>query len=89
MLARCDPGSAERLLDDSIAGSRIIAVCDAFDAMTSTRSYRQPMGMDVALEELKRHAGTQLDAAVVEAFCTVLLAHRSPDEKSHVSVVNG
>jgi HD-GYP domain-containing protein (c-di-GMP phosphodiesterase class II) len=50
-------------------GSRIIAVCDAFDAMTSTRPYRGAMDEEAALSELERHAGTQFDEAVVEAFC--------------------
>jgi HD-GYP domain-containing protein (c-di-GMP phosphodiesterase class II) len=50
-------------------GSRIIAVCDAFDAMTSDRSYRQAMPVDAALDELNRHAGTQFDATIVETFC--------------------
>jgi diguanylate cyclase (GGDEF)-like protein len=51
-------------------GSRIIAVCDTFDAMRSDRSYRPRVGVDEALAELKRHAGSQFDAAVVDAFCT-------------------
>jgi two-component system cell cycle response regulator len=50
-------------------GARIIAVCDAFDAMTSERPYRGPTDVDAALTELKRHAGTQFDPVVVEAFC--------------------
>ena len=48
--------------------SRIIAVADAFDAMTSSRSYRERIGKDKALEELRRNAGTQFDPAVVEAL---------------------
>ena len=59
-------------------GSRIIAVCDAFDAMTSKRLYRRPMSTGAALEELKRHAGTQFDAEVVEAFCRDSSLHESP-----------
>jgi diguanylate cyclase (GGDEF)-like protein len=51
-------------------GSRIIAVCDTFDAMSSDRSYRPRVGVDEALQELKRNAGSQFDAAVVDAFCT-------------------
>jgi diguanylate cyclase (GGDEF)-like protein len=50
-------------------GSRIICVCDSFDAMTSDRRYRRPIGIDAALEELKRNAGTQFDATVVSVFC--------------------
>jgi diguanylate cyclase (GGDEF)-like protein len=50
-------------------GSRIIAVCDTFDAMSSDRSYRPRVGVDEALQELRRHAGTQFDRAVVDAFC--------------------
>ncbi len=48
--------------------SRIIAVADAFDAMTSSRTYREQIGKEKALEELRRNAGTQFDPAVVEAF---------------------
>ncbi|MBC7341057.1 MAG: HD-GYP domain-containing protein [Clostridia bacterium] len=49
-------------------GSRIIAVCDAFDAMTSNRPYRAAMSPLAALEELKASAGTQLDPTLVQAF---------------------
>jgi HD-GYP domain-containing protein (c-di-GMP phosphodiesterase class II) len=50
-------------------GSRIIAVCDAFDAMTSPRVYRRSISVEEALEELRSHAGSQFDETVVEAFC--------------------
>jgi two-component system cell cycle response regulator len=59
---------------DSLAGediplvARIIAVCDAFDAMTSTRPYRRALSVEEALAELRRCAGTQFDPAVVAAF---------------------
>jgi two-component system, cell cycle response regulator len=59
-------------------GSRIIAVCDAFDAMTSDRSYRPAISTDAALDELKRHAGTQFDATVVEEFCNTISLHTIP-----------
>jgi two-component system cell cycle response regulator len=49
-------------------GARIIAICDAYDAMTSTRPYRAAMSREVALDELRRCAGTQFDPAVVDAF---------------------
>ena len=53
-------------------GSRIIAVCDAFDAMTSDRPYRAPMDEESAVGELRRCAGTQFDPEVVESFCAAL-----------------
>ena len=49
-------------------GARIVAVCDAFDAMTTERPYRQPMPEGEAIAELRRCAGTQFDPMVVEAF---------------------
>jgi PAS domain S-box-containing protein/diguanylate cyclase (GGDEF)-like protein len=52
-------------------GSRIIAVCDAYDAMTSDRPYRTAMSAETALCELKNNSGTQFDPAVVEAFVAV------------------
>jgi len=50
-------------------GSRVISVADAYDAMTTDRPYRKALGRDIAMEELRRCAGTQFDPIVVEAFC--------------------
>jgi two-component system, cell cycle response regulator len=50
-------------------GARIVAVADAFDAMTCDRPYRRATTHAHALAELRRCAGTQFDATVVEAFC--------------------
>ena len=50
-------------------GARIIAVCDAFDAMTDDRPYQPAVPLDEALAELRRCAGTQFDPTVVEVFC--------------------
>jgi hypothetical protein len=56
---------------DGLAGeaipieARIVTCCDAFSAMTTTRSYRKAMSTEAALEELRRCAGTQFDPAVV------------------------
>jgi len=47
---------------------RLIAILDAFDAMTSYRSYRRPMGINEALEEIQRCAGTQFDPELAEKF---------------------
>jgi diguanylate cyclase (GGDEF)-like protein/PAS domain S-box-containing protein len=58
--------------------ARIIAVCDAYDAMLSDRPYRSARESDAALEELRRCAGAQFDPEVVEAFAEVLL-EREPE----------
>jgi HD-GYP domain-containing protein (c-di-GMP phosphodiesterase class II) len=61
-------------------GSRIIAVCDAFDAMTSERPYRPAISVDAALEELRSNAGTQFDAAIVEQLCNTTSLLTTPPE---------
>lgn len=48
--------------------ARLVAVVDAFDAMTTTRSYRAPRTAADAMDELTRHAGLQFDPDVVTAF---------------------
>ena len=48
--------------------ARIIAVADTFDAMTTDRPYREALKGDDAAMELKKHAGTQFDPQIVEAF---------------------
>ncbi len=52
--------------------SRILAVADAFDALTSTRPYRQAMSYKEALEELERNKWTQFDGRAVEALIRVI-----------------
>src|SRR5262249_29633852 len=53
-------------------GARIIAVCDAYDTMTSSQPYRRARSDDEALEEVRNAAGTQFDPAVVRALCAVV-----------------
>ncbi|HSZ48965.1 MAG TPA: HD-GYP domain-containing protein [Streptosporangiaceae bacterium] len=52
--------------------ARIIAVADAFDSMTSTRSYREAKTIPEAVSELKKGADTQFDPLIVEAFIAAL-----------------
>jgi putative nucleotidyltransferase with HDIG domain len=52
--------------------ARIVAACDAFNAMTTTRSYRKALPLDVAVEELRRCSGTQFDPRVVDALVVVI-----------------
>ncbi|MFN8110121.1 MAG: HD-GYP domain-containing protein [Thermoleophilia bacterium] len=65
---------------DGLAGegipveSRIVAACDTWHAMTSSRSYRQAMSFDVALAELHTVAGSQLDPVIVAVLARLVVA---------------
>jgi diguanylate cyclase (GGDEF)-like protein len=66
-------GYPDQLMGEEIPlGARIIAVCDAFHAMTSDRPYRPAVPVQEALEELRRCASQQFDPAVVHAFARVV-----------------
>ncbi len=54
------------------AEARVLAVADAYEAMTSPRPYRKQMTTDEAIVELRRYAGIQFDPEYVEIFCKVL-----------------
>jgi HD-GYP domain-containing protein (c-di-GMP phosphodiesterase class II) len=64
--------------------ARIIAVADTWDAMTSDRPYRKALDRQIAIDEMKRSSGTQLDPTVVSAF---LRAVERGEESAKVSVV--
>lgn len=57
--------------DDIPLEAQIMAVCDTYDAMTSTRAYRSSMPSDYALQEIQRVSGTQFNPAVAEAFLSI------------------
>ena len=63
--------------EDIPIGATIIAVCDAFHAMISTRPYSDRIAVIDALAELRRCSGSQFDPRVVPAFCE--LVDRAPD----------
>lgn len=66
-------GYPSGLKGDSIPlEGRLLAIADAYDAMTSPRPYRQQQSAQQALEELRRCAGTQFDPELVELFCTLI-----------------
>jgi HD-GYP domain-containing protein (c-di-GMP phosphodiesterase class II) len=64
---------------DGLAGpsipleARIIACCDTWNAMTTTRSYRAALPVHVAVREIRANAGTQFDADVVDAVLAVVV----------------
>ena len=57
-------------------GSRLIAIVDAYDAMTTDKPYRPAMSRERALAELYAHAGTQFDPHLVRDFCLLSDQHR-------------
>lgn len=87
---------------DGLAGAgipfeaRVLAICDAFEAMTNTRRYRPALSTVQALAELKRCSGTQFDPQLAESFCRMVvrmhghalskrsvLVRRTPNVESH------
>jgi diguanylate cyclase (GGDEF)-like protein len=72
-------GYPDGLRGDAIpAGSRVLLVADAFDAMTSNRPYGSPFPPEMALTELRLGSGRQFDALCVDALAAHLAEH--PDE---------
>ena len=66
-------GYPDGLAGDAIPlGARIICACDAYNAMTTTRPYKQAMPRGAAVAELARNRGTQFDPAVVDALLAEL-----------------
>ncbi len=63
---------------------RLLAVCDTFDAMSSTRAYRSAMPRHEVLAEIKRSAGTQLDPELVAHFLTLDLAEYDAALSQHL-----
>jgi len=68
-------GYPDRLCGEAIPfGARIVAITDAFEVMTSHRSYQTTRKPEEALTELRRCAGTQFDPVLVDRFCTSMEA---------------
>jgi len=63
-------------------GARIIAVADAYDAMTTSRPYRKNMSHEAAVKELIEHRGQQWDPYLVSAFIDVVAVPRNTTKYS-------
>jgi diguanylate cyclase (GGDEF)-like protein len=60
-------------------GARIVAVADAYHAMVHDRPYKEALTHEGALDEIRRHAGTQFDPVVVDVFCRIYDQAVPPD----------
>jgi len=72
---------------------RIICLADCFDAMTSSRTYRKALPLEVAMTEIQRCSGTQFDPALADAFLRIgaeqfreVLAHHQERAKEFIEV---
>jgi HD-GYP domain-containing protein (c-di-GMP phosphodiesterase class II) len=74
--------------NDIPLGARIVAIADAYDAMTHDRPYKRAMSHDNAIKELRRHAGTQFDPELVTLFCD-LFAGRAPAPDPTILAMTG
>ena len=64
---------------------RILAIADAYDAMTSDRPYRKALSHEVAIAELKKFAGTQFDPDMVQMFIDLLGLKPGSGYKSYLA----
>lgn len=83
-------GYPDGLVGEAIPiGARVIAVCDAYDAMLADRPHRAARTPEEALDELRASAGTHFDPAVVAAFAVVLArADRAPAPRMSAAVLH-
>jgi HD-GYP domain-containing protein (c-di-GMP phosphodiesterase class II) len=65
-------------------GSRVILVADAFDAMTTDRTYRNASSVTEALAEVRRRAGTQFDPEIVSALERCIVRGLNAESDSHL-----
>lgn len=62
-------GYPDNLKGDNIPYlARVLTICDAFDAITSARAYREGMSLDHAIKELEKHSGSQFDPEIAKSF---------------------
>ena len=75
-------GYPEKLSGENIPYlARIAAVADSFDAMTSRRTYRDSMPMDIVIEEIRKNKGSQFDPNIADTFLNILSNHYNEIEE--------
>jgi hypothetical protein len=72
--------------NDIPLGARIVAIADAYDAMTHDRPYKRAMSHEMAIRELRRHAGTQFDPQLVTLFCDLFAQHAPTADPALASI---
>jgi HD-GYP domain-containing protein (c-di-GMP phosphodiesterase class II) len=76
-------GYPQRLKGERIPlAARILAIADAFAAMTSDRKYSEALPVEEALDEIKRGAGTQFDPRLAQLFCSLVENGLKPAEEA-------
>ena len=70
-------------------GARIVAIADAYDAMTHDRPYKRAMSHENAIEELRRHSGTQFDPELVGLFCDLYATHAPEPDPAVLAMTAG
>ena len=68
-------------------GARVVAVCDAYDAMIGPRPYRLGLSKEDAISELRRCASAQFDPVVVDVFCSVVDSLEVDDDDEDPAVI--
>jgi diguanylate cyclase (GGDEF)-like protein len=69
-------------------GARIVAIADAYDAMTHDRPYKGAMSHEAAILELKQHAGTQFDPELVTLFCDLYADQAPTPDPSILAIID-
>jgi putative two-component system response regulator len=83
-------GYPNRLRGDEIpVGARIVAITDAYDAMTTDRPYRRALGHPEALRRLRARRGMQWDPDLVDLFCSLIEHERLHIQANEMALMGG